>query len=387
MQTFTFNSVTRIVFGRGTFSQIGATVAEFGSAVLVVSNADNSGKLGLNDKLNALLKEKSVVATHFPISGEPTLTDIDRGLDAARSGKCSVVLGLGGGSAIDAAKAIAALLANGGSALDYMEVIGKGQKITKPSVPFISVPTTAGTGAEVTRNAVIGAPEKQFKASLRSEYLLARVALIDPELQLNVRPEITARTGMDALTQLIEAYTSPNANPMTDALALQGIDYAGRSLLKAYRNGSDIEAREGMALAALLSGVTLTNAGLGAVHGFAAPMGARYPAPHGTICAALLPHVTRANIAALRDSNPQHPALDRYARVAETLGCGRDPDKLVAYLMNFVTELKIPRLAEFGLKSADFPEVIAAARKANSMKTNPVTLNDAAMNEILAAAL
>src|SRR5258706_9575984 len=188
-----------------------------------------------------------------------------------------------------------------------MEFIGKGGKIPGPAAPWIAVPTTAGTGAEVTRNAVIGSPEHKFKASIRSENLLAKVALIDPELQVGVPPEVTAASGMDALCQLIESYTSTGAGVLTDALAERGMNLAIGAILRAYRDGNDLEAREQMALAALFSGITLTNAGLGAVHGFAAPLGANFPAPHGVICARLLPAVIAANREALRRLDEDHP--------------------------------------------------------------------------------
>jgi alcohol dehydrogenase class IV len=384
---FTFTSITRIVFGRGTFAQLGAIAREFGTRALVVSNADLSGKRGIDARVESALSEKGVAAKRFAQAGEPTVSDIDNGLAAAKSFGCDVVIGFGGGAAIDAAKAIAVLLTHGGGALDYMEVVGLGKKFSKPGVPFIAVPTTAGTGAEVTRNAVVGAPEKQFKASLRGEQLLARVALVDPELQLGVSPEVTARTGMDALTQNIEAYTSNNANAMSDALALQGIERAGRGLLRAYKNGNDLDAREDMALSALLSGIALTNAGLGAVHAFAAPMGAKYPVPHGTVCAALLPPVIRVNIAALRAADANHPALARYAHIAAFLNLGPDADALSAYVETLRRELQIPGLGTFGLKPADFADLISLARKANNMKFNPASLSDAQLEEILNSAM
>ncbi len=199
---------------------------------------------------------------------------------------------------------------------------GTGRKITKAAAPWIAIPTTAGTGAEVTRNAVIGATAQRYKASIRGEQLLARIALVDPELGVSTPPGVTASSGMDALCQCIESYTSKGAQPMTDALALQGISLAGRSLRRAVEEGTNLDAREDMALAALLSGITLTNAGLGAVHGFAAPLGANFPVPHGTVCAALLPHVMSANVDALRAVAADHPTLRRYAAVGRTLAGG-----------------------------------------------------------------
>ena len=283
MHTFEFFSVPRVVFGAGTFERIGELSRELGRAALVVSNAGQVGDRGIVDRLMSLLSSAGIRSVVYRQSGEPQVEDVERAVELARREAVDLVIGIGGGSAIDAAKAAAGLLANGGTPLDYLEVVGKGRKLTQPAAPWIAVPTTAGTGAEVTRNAVIGCPEQKFKASLRSPHLLAQVALVDPDLGLDVPREVAACSGMDALAQLIEAYTSNQAQPITDALALQGMSLAARALPRIDANPADREARGEMALAALLSGVTLTNVGLGAVHGFAAPMGAHLPIPHGAI--------------------------------------------------------------------------------------------------------
>jgi alcohol dehydrogenase class IV len=244
----------------------------------------------------------------------------------------------------------------------------------------------------VTRNAVLGDPARKFKASLRSELLLPRVALVDPEMGLGVPPGVTASSGMDALCQLIESYTSLNAQPITDALAMKGIGLAARSLRRAVADGTRVDAREDMALAALLSGMALTQAGLGAVHGFAAPLGANFPAPHGTVCAALLPHVMAANIAALRTQSVRHPVLERYADVGRSLRrqAGRDEaaaDAGVDEAAALVADLHIPPLGKFGLTPARFPEMVALARQSSSMRYNPVVLSDQALAECLSRAL
>nr|MBC8869394.1 iron-containing alcohol dehydrogenase [Planctomycetota bacterium] len=319
MNAFDFFSVARISFGRGAFDRIGELTGSFGQTAMIITNAGQPGDGGLVDRLAELLGGSNVQMHCYRQRGEPSVEDVEMALEVARRKSCDVVIGLGGGSAIDAAKAVAGLLANGGSPLDYMEVIGKGQKLTQPSAPWIAVPTTAGTGAEVTRNAVIGCPEKRFKASLRSEHLLPRIALVDPELGVDVRPEITARSGMDALCQLIESYTSNKAQPITDALALKGIALAAPALPRVFTDGSDLDAREDMAMAALLSGVTLANVGLGAVHGFAAPACANYPIPHGSLCAVLLPHVVSANATALKAESAEHPCLQKYEAVGRAL--------------------------------------------------------------------
>lgn len=385
---FDFNIVPQIIFGRGQIGRLPQVIAHWGQAVLVVQ-PDHPGHEAMAERLRDLLAG-SRVAFHLQ-GGEPTVSNVDGALAAARAHGAQVIVGLGGGSAIDCAKAVAALLTNGGQALDYMEVVGKGRKITKPAAPWVAIPTTAGTGAEATRNAVIGAPEQKFKASIRSEHMLARVALVDPELGVGVPPEVTASSGMDALCQVIEAYTSIGANPMTDALSLQGVALASRSLKRAYEDGQDIDAREDMALCALLSGITLSNAGLGAVHGFAAPMGANYPVPHGTVCAALLPHVIDANVAAMRTQ--QHAGLKRYADIGRTMAGDSSlaEDQAIARCIDLtqglLRDLRIPPLSRFGLTEAGIPDMVALARKASSMRFNPVTLSDDALAEILRKAM
>ena len=354
---------------------------------MIVCNGPDVG-----ERVARLLAEKGVRSTLRRQRGEPVVGDVDAAVDEARRAGCDMVIGVGGGSAIDAAKAVAGLMTNGGSAVDYMEVVGAGRKITKPAAPWIAIPTTAGTGAEATRNAVIGLPEKRFKASIRSEHLLPRVAVIDPELGVGVPRDVTARSGMDALCQCIESYTSSGANPVTDALALQGLGLAARALPRAYRDGGDLEARSDMAMAAYLSGVTLTNAGLGAVHGFAAPLGANFPVPHGTVCAALLPHVISANVAAMRRAGDGR-GLRRYADVGRRLmgneGLAEESavEACTAVTAALVRELKIPALSAFGMGARDVPEMVGLARKASSMRFNPVALSDNELAGVLTAAI
>ena len=356
--TFDFFNVPRIVFGRGVIARLGEFVPTPSRVMLIY----NGGKPEIPH------------AVEFRQRGEPTVSDVDAALALARDADADFVIGCGGGSAIDAAKAIAGLLANGGVASDYMEVVGKGQKISNPAIPWIAIPTTAGTGADVTRNAVIGWPEKKFKASIRSELLMAKIALIDPELAVDLPAEVTARSGMDALCQCIEAYVSMNATPMTDAVAIKGVELAGRFLKRAFDDGHDLEAREGMALAALFSGIALTNAGLGAVHGFAAPLGANFPVPHGTVCGLLLPHVIDANRAA-------GAAREKYADIDRVLPGGLERCR------DLVRGLGLPSLSSFGVTDADIEPMIQLARQASSMRYNPVTLVDDALREILRKSL
>ncbi len=392
MSKFEFISAPHIVFGRGQFARSAELAAPLGQAALIV-HALPGEALG---RLTAQLAAAGIRAAACFQQGEPTVADIDRALATAREHACDMAIGIGGGSAIDAAKAAAGLLTNGGTALDYMEVVGKGQKITQPAAPWIAIPCTAGTGAEVTRNAVIGykGGASNFKASLRSEHLLPRIALVDPELGVTVPPAVTASSGMDALCQCIEAYTSTGANPMTDALALEGVQRSARALRRAYADGRDLDAREDMALAALLSGIALTNAGLGAVHGFAAPLGASFPVPHGTVCAALLPHVMGANVQALRAAH--HPTLARYATLGRLMrkdavaDLGNDDDAItagIAFVQALAQDLHIPGLAQYGLTPDAVPAQVELAQKSSSMRYNPIPLSHAVLSEILTAAM
>jgi alcohol dehydrogenase class IV len=380
-KAFELYSVPRVVFGRGEVRRVGELAAGFGRMAMVVYNGG-----GVGERIVEVLGAAGVEAVLRRQRGEPVVADVDGAVGEAKARGCDVVVGVGGGSAIDSAKAVAGLLTNGGSAVDYMEVVGRGQKIARAATPWIAVPTTAGTGAEATRNAVIGLPERRFKASLRSELLMARVAVIDPGLGVDVPAEVTARSGMDALCQLIESYTSTGAQPVTDALALRGIELAAASLVRAFRDGQDVAAREGMALAAYLSGVTLTNAGLGAVHGFAAPLGANYPVPHGTVCAALLPHVIAANLrAGPREVTERYAGVGRVLAGDSKLAAEEAAWGCVRFTAGLVKELGIPPLGKFGIAEADVSEMVGLARKASSMRFNPVVLSDEALAGVLLA--
>lgn len=393
MPRFDFFNTPRIVFGRGRAAEVGALVGPLGRRALVVYNGDAPGAGGPLDRVLDSLKAPGVDVHLYRQRGEPQVGDVEGGVAVAREAGCDVLVALGGGSAVDCGKAIAGVLANGGSPLDYMEVIGRGLPLKVPAVPWVAVPTTAGTGAEVTRNAVVGDPARKFKASLRSELLLPRAVVVDAELGVAVPPAVTAASGMDALCQLVESYTSTGAQPITDALALEGMELAAKSLQRAYEAGGDVAAREDMALAALLSGITLTNAGLGAVHGFAAPLGANFPVPHGVVCAALLPHVMRANVGALRAESPNHPALERCATVGRVVsgrqGLGQEEaiDAGVSAVADLARALDIPRLAGFGLREEDVPAMVALAKRASSMRYNPVVMPDDVLAGVLRAAI
>lgn len=382
---FEFRSPPRIVFGRGALGRIGEIASSMGSRAMVVRGGRHLDGSRTMVRVTELLGSACVEWSGFTVRGEPDVGIVDRAAAEARERGCDHVIGLGGGSAMDAAKAVAGLLANGGAALDYMEVVGSGRPLERPAAPLVAVPTTAGTGTEVTKNAVITSREHGYKASMRSPHLIPRVALVDPALTDSMPPRVSAATGLDALTQLVESYTTRKANPVTDALATQGIGLAARSLVRACTSG-DPEARDDMALASLLSGLCLANSGLGAVHGFAAPLGAAFPVPHGVACAALLPHVMEANVAALRSADTGSPALARYARVGTILTGERGegaPDAGVSHVAGLVRELEIPPLSSYGVATGDVDTLVERALGASSMKGNPVELG----REALASAL
>jgi alcohol dehydrogenase class IV len=299
------------------------------------------------------------------------------------------VLAFGGGSAIDAGKAMAALAANGGDPLDYLEVVGRGRALARPSLPFVAVPSTAGTGSEVTRNAVLTEPGARVKASLRSPLMLPALAVVDPDLLVGAPPSVIASSGLDALSQNIEPYLSLRANPITDALAREGIRRSARSLQRVFEGDTSAAAREDLALASLCGGLSLANAGLGAVHGFAAPAGGMFSAPHGAVCAALLVPVVEVNLRALRGRAPGHPAIERLREIAVLLTDrpSATAEDGIAWLAELRRALAIPGLSAYGMTSADAPELAAKARSASSMKGNPLPLTEDELTEIARRAL
>jgi alcohol dehydrogenase class IV len=382
---FEFGTATRILFGPGTVREAGAVAKALGQRALVVT-----GRTPQRARpLLAALRAARVKSATFSVEGEPTTDAVRDGTQHARAERCDVIIGFGGGSALDAAKAIAALLANGGDLLDYLEVIGRGKPITAPAAPCITIPTTAGSGAEVTRNAVIGSPRHRVKVSLRSPLILPRAAIVDPELTHRLPRQATANSGLDALSQLVEPFVSAKANPMTDEFCRAGMRRVARSLHRACEQGDDAAAREDLSLASLFGGLALANAGLGAVHGFASPLGGMFPAPHGAVCARLLPRVMEANIRALRDRRPGSETLRRYDEVAQLL-CG-DPrataDDGVAWVDELCEALEIAPLRAYGVKLAHFPALVEKAAAASSMKGNPIQLGQSELHEILARCL
>lgn len=378
---FEFATAAQIIFGAGKLSQIGLLAARLGKKALVVSGRRAAGDVRLKEILNA----QGVQMAQFQVPGEPSVPVVLEGVRAVKDGQCDLVIGFGGGSALDAGKAIAALATNEGNPLDYLEVVGAGKPIEKMPLPFLAVPTTAGTGSEVTRNAVLSVPEKRVKVSLRSQMMLARAAVVDPELTYSLPPEVTAATGMDALAQVIEPYVSRRANLLTDLFCWEGITRAARALPRAYQNGQDTEARHDMAFASLMGGLSLANAGLGAVHGFAGVVGGMYEAPHGAVCAALLPAVVSVNARALAKREPENRALHRYLEIAYMVT--GDPRKEVDGLVQWLEELKqkicIPGLREYGIRPEHFQEIVEKSEAASSMKANPITLSRDELTRVL----
>lgn len=382
---FEFATATRIVFGVGRAGQLGVLARELGKRALVVTGRDPVR----TEPMLQRLREAGLAASLFRVTGEPEVKTVLDGITQARTAGCDVVIAIGGGSVIDAGKAVAAMLTNEGDLLDYLEVIGRGRGLEKRGAPFMAVPTTAGTGSEVTRNAVLWAPEQRVKVSLRSPLMLPRLALVDPELTYALPPALTASTGLDALTQVIEPYVCSRVNPMTDAFCLEGIRRVARALPAVFAAGHDIQAREDMCLASLFGGLALANAGLGAVHGFAGPIGGMFPAPHGAVCAALLPHVMEINLRALRQRQPQAETIGRYQTVARLL-TGKDTasaDAGAQWVARLVQDLGIPTLSTYGITQHDADELVEKAAQASSMKANPIVLTRDELIEVLRRAL
>jgi alcohol dehydrogenase class IV len=382
---FEFATAGRIIFGPGTIGEIGNLVTDMGRRAFLITGKTVDRAAPLIEQL----KKQGVTITQFSIPGEPTTDLVLAAVDSARRNTCEFVIGMGGGSVLDAGKVVAALLTNDGELMDYLEVIGRGQPLSRKPAVYIAIPTTAGTGAEVTRNAVLDSPHHRVKVSMRSPLMLPDLALIDPELTYSMPPEITAVTGLDAFTQLLEAYVSVHANPLTDGICREGLQRAARSLKKACLDGKNTDARRDMCLASLFGGLALANAKLGAVHGFAGPLGGMYDAPHGTLCAGLLPHVLEVNLKALQSRAPESPAIIRYNEVARII-TGKSTDRAsegINWIQELCSQLQVPRLAEYGIKEEDFSTIVAKSKDASSMKGNPILLTETELLEVLKKAL
>ena len=382
---FEFAAAGRIIFGPGTIGEIGDLAAVMGRRAFLVTGKNVDRAAPVIEQLKA----QGMTITQFSIPGEPTTDLVLTAVDSARRGACEFVVGMGGGSVLDAGKVVAALLTNDGELMDYLEIIGGGQALSRKPAAYIAIPTTAGTGAEVTRNAVLDAPQHRVKVSMRSPLMLPDLALIDPELTYSIPPEISAVTGLDAFTQLLEAYVSVQANPLTDGICREGLQRAARSLKKAYLDGKNTNARRDMCLASLFGGLALANAKLGAVHGFAGPLGGMYDAPHGALCAGLLPHVLEVNLRALLSRAPESPAINRYDEVARII-TGKSTDRAaegINWIQELCSQLQVPRLAEYGIKKGDLSNIVQKSKDASSMKGNPILLTEAELLEVLTKAL
>ncbi len=382
---FDFATAARIIFGNGSVKDAGKLAAQYGSNAFLVTSCGGADPSTLKE----ILEKAGIRSSAIEVCGEPTVAFVVEAVQLAKAAQCDLVIAFGGGSVIDTGKAVAAMLTNPGELMDYLEVVGRGQTLLQPSTPMIAIPTTAGTGSEVTRNAVLGVPEQKVKVSLRSPFMLPRLALVDPQLTHKLPPAVTASTGMDALTQVIEPYVSIRANAMTDLYCREGIMRVARSLAPVYLDGSFALGREDMAWASLLGGLSLANAGLGAVHGFAAPIGGMFTAPHGAVCARLLPLVVEANCRALRERQPDNPAILRYGEIARitTMNAEARIEDGIEWLKKLGNTLRVPALSEYGVTRADIAILVQKSMAASSMKANPIPLTAGELAEILEKAL
>jgi alcohol dehydrogenase len=387
---FSIARLPRIEFGAGSVKKLPAILARYGTRVLLVSGGHSFLGSPQWEWLSAALQAQGFSWEIFRVTDEPSPQLVDEAVASLRGGRFDVVLGIGGGSVLDAAKAIAGLLKPGNSVMDHLEGVGPELPYRGTATPFIAVPTTAGTGSEATKNAVLSmhGPEG-FKKSFRDEQLVAEYAVVDPDLLASCPPHLIAANGMDAFTQLLESYVSSKANPFTDALAWSGMEAVRDGLLPWYENGTDAAlGREKMAYAALLSGITLAQVGLGSVHGLAAPLGAFFPIPHGVACGTLLAAATRVNIEAMEAREPANPALAKYARAGRLLSGKTHGDDssargaLLRVLDAWTERMGVPRLGAFGVGETDFPRIVANCR-GSSMKTNPVVIPDNDVGKIL----
>lgn len=368
---FEFSTAGRIIFGVGSRAELPALVEPWGERYALVRGASRARA---EQVLKLFGKGPRL---ELQVVQEPTVELVCSSVEAVRRAGVDWILAIGGGSVIDAGKAIAALATNGADPFEYLEVVGKGRALEQPALPCVAMPTTAGTGAEVTRNSVLTVKRERIKVSLRHHFLLPRLAIVDPELTLDLPPLQTAASGLDALSQLIEAYLSNRANPLTDAICADAIPKAVQALPEVYQAGTDISLRVQMAYCALCSGMVLANAGLGAVHGLAGPLGGWLDAPHGMICGRLLPAVLLMNYKAIWAGAGDLETLSRLERVAFWI-TGRPNSSIeeaAEQLEQWLEIFGIPRLRELGLRESDMPSVVAKAIRASSMKANPAALS------------
>lgn len=392
---FSIARLPRIEFGAGVIKRLPELARAYGQRALLVTGGTSFQQTPYWAALKADLASAGLSWAHCTIDGEPSPERVDELVTEHADQGVDVVIGIGGGSALDAAKAIAGLLRVGRSVMDYLEGVGPELAYEGPAVPLLAVPTTAGTGSEATKNAVLSRHGLEgFKKSFRDDQLVAEYAILDPDLLASCPPDLIAANGMDALTQLLESYVSSRSNPFTDALALSGLTAARDALLPWYKGEGDLsEARSKMAYAALLSGITLAQCGLGSVHGLASPLGAFYPIPHGLVCGTLVAEATAVNIAAMQEREPDNPALAKYAQLGELLCLDQNSSHqfatteaaqqgLVELLHDWTGQMNLPGLGQYGLEEGGLDHVVAHSR-GSSMKTNPIVLTDAELRALL----
>ncbi len=390
LKPFSITRLPRIEFGAGALGKLPALIAQYGRRALLVVGARSFQSSPQWQSLTTALRARGIAWELLNVADEPSPRLVDEAVQRLHGAGLDVVVGIGGGSVLDAAKAVAGLLRSGDTVMDYLEGVGPQKPYQGPAVPFIAIPTTAGTGSEATKNAVLSSRGQHgFKKSFRHELLVPEYALVDPDLLATCpRPQIAANA-MDAFTQLLESYVSSNANPFTDGLAEKGMEAVAAGLFAWYDGGVEAAAgRSCLAFAALASGICLAQAGLGSVHGLAAPLGACFPIPHGVVCGTLVAAATQVNIAALQARAPDHPALEKYARAGAILS-GRSLDEpataraaLVATLHEWTRRLALPPLREYGIQESDFAPLVAQCR-GGSMKTNPLMLTDEEVTAVL----
>jgi alcohol dehydrogenase class IV len=388
---FSISRLPRICYGSGRLGEVPALAAAYGRTALIVTGKHSFYGTPRWQAFTEALAAKGLRWLHFTVSGEPSPMLVDEAVSRFRGEDVEVVVAVGGGSVLDAAKAIAGLLPYGNSVMDHLEGVGRNVPYRGPSVPFIAVPTTAGTGSEATKNAVLSVQGPEgFKKSFRDECLIPEYAVIDPDLLASCPRELIAADGMDAFTQLLESYVSSKANPFTDALAWSGMTAFKEGFFTAWEGiePTAAQGRGAMAYASLLSGITLAQVGLGSVHGLASPLGAYFPIPHGVVCGTLVGAATRVNIEAMQAREPHHRALSKYAEVGRLLTGRNEADDasarsaLIALLAEWSERLQLPRLNRYGISADDFSLIVANSR-GSSMQTNPIVLTDAEIEAIL----
>lgn len=382
---FNFASVPRIIFGNGKISALPGLIKQYGGSAILVTGKKSFIESLAGARLLSDLEKHRIRVSHIIVGSEPSPETVDQAVFALRFIKPDIVVSIGGGSVLDAGKAISAMIPVTGPVADYLEGIGN-REHPGIKIPFIAVPTTSGTGSEATKNAVISRTGKNgFKRSLRHDKLVPDIALIDPELTAGCPPDITAASGMDCFTQLTEAFLSVKAISYTDALAVEGLKAVRDSLLPAYRNGDDINARAGMSFAALTSGICLANAGLGVIHGFASSVGGYYDIPHGLICGTLMGQANDVTVRALRQGRGDQAALRKYAFLGR-LFCGDEnvsdevhTERFISYLHHLTSELGLPGLKRMGVKEEDIRDICLQTE----CKNNPVRLEQDELIELL----